>query len=214
MTKTPPLPPSPPPAQAAMTKTPPLPTSPPPAQAGLAPAAPASATPATTAPATPATTAPASDPLRARIDALVTEGHLDEAEALIRPELEQHSERAELHLELGDIFYRRYWRNDTISEWDRALALDPQLWRDPRIATRLCTLLGARWKGGAQLIERRVGHDALPALATCAATTKDVARLQAAAQLAERLGGKDAIDPQLVARRTLELSAKSDAARE
>ena len=147
--------------------------------------------------------------MRARVEALVAEGKLDEAQAALRAELELHAERAELHMELADVHYHRYWRNDTITEWDRALTLDPALANDPRITTRLCAILGARWKGaGAQLIERRLGRAAVPAIVACAEKATDLARLQAAAELAERLGGKDAIDAQLVARRTLELSAK------
>jgi hypothetical protein len=43
----------------------------------------------------------------------------------------------------------------------------------------------------------------------CVATATDLERLTAAAQLAAQLGGPSAIDPQLVARRTQELSPKA-----
>ena len=143
------------------------------------------------------------------MEALLSQGRLDEAETALRAQL-AIADRAELHLELAEIFFRRIWRRDALAEWDRALALDPALARDPRIATSLCAILGPHWNGaGAQLIERRLGRGALPGIVACISSVKDLPRLQAAAQLAERLGGKAAVDAQLLARRTIELTPKN-----
>jgi hypothetical protein len=145
---------------------------------------------------------------------LLQQGELEKAEARVRAQLES-DERAEWHLQLAEIFYRRLWRRDTVAQWDRALALDPSLAQDARITSRLCAMLGTRWNGaGARLIERRLGRAALAPIVACTTSTNDLARLQAAAQLAERLGGKDALDAQLVARRTLELTARPYRARD
>jgi hypothetical protein len=160
-----------------------------------------------TAPAV-ATPAPAGE--AARVTAMLAAGKLDEAEQELRAQLDLHAESAELHLLLGDVFFRRLWRRDAIVEWDRALTLAPTLRRDPRLTARLCSTLGGRWRGaGAELIAKHFGPDAVPALRGCIASATDLERLQAAAQLAERLGGKSAIDPQLIARRTEELTPKA-----
>ncbi|HEX4460738.1 MAG TPA: protein kinase, partial [Polyangia bacterium] len=171
-----------------------------PAAKNAAIAAPAAAPPA-------ATNEPAPAGESARVTALLSAGKLDVAEQELRAQLDLHAESAELHFLLGEVFFRKFWRRDAIVEWDRALALDPSLRRDPRLTTRLCTTLGARWRGaGAELITKRFAADAVPLLRGCVATATDRERLTAAAQLAEQLGGPSAIDPQLVARRTQELS--------
>jgi serine/threonine protein kinase len=163
-------------------------------------------------PTTPVVAEPTPAGEAARVNALIAAGNLDAAEQELRAQLDLHAEAAELHLLLGEVFFRRFWRRDAIVEWDRALTLQPSLRRDPRLTGRLCATLGARWRGaGAELIEKRFGPDAVAALRGCVASATDLERLQAAAQLAEKLGGKSAIDPQLLAKRTQELTPKAAA---
>jgi eukaryotic-like serine/threonine-protein kinase len=215
----PPALPSPPPAApASIAPVPPTPT-PRPSIAPPAPSPPAptprpsiASAPSLSVEPAPRTSPPSTAP--AGVETLLQQGELEKAEARVRAQLES-DERAEWHLQLAEIFYRRLWRRDTVAQWDRALALDPSLAQDARITSRLCAMLGTRWNGaGARLIERRLGRAALAPVVACATSTNDLARLQAAAQLAERLGGKDALDAQLVARRTLELTARPYHARD
>jgi eukaryotic-like serine/threonine-protein kinase len=193
--------PAPPVAKAAPVVTPPTVAAAPPAHAAPAKAAPV---------VPPAQAEPAPPGEAARVTAMLTAGQLDAAEKELREQLDLHAESAELHLLMGELFFRRLWRRDAITEWDRALTLQPTLRRDPRLTTRLCGTLGGKWKGaGAELIVKHLAADAVPTLRGCIATATDLERLQAAAQLAERLGGKGAVDPQLLARRTQELTAKA-----
>lgn len=142
---------------------------------------------------------------RARIAALLDAGKLADAERLLRAEAILQPRAGWVHLDLGEIYFRRIWRRDAEREWDRALALDPTLRRDARLGEHLCAALGPAWNGAAQrLVVRRLGADAVAPLTACIRTTSDLGRLRAAARLVERVGGK--VDRALVSARSAALS--------
>ena len=149
------------------------------------PAAGAPAAPAPAAAASAATAAPQT--LRERIAALIDGDKLADAERLLLAQAILEPKAGWVHLDLGELYYRRIWRKDAEREWTTALALDPSLRSDPRLSDHLCATLGAVWQGAGQRLVRHLGAAAAPALAECAKNTSDPARAKVAARLVDRV---------------------------
>jgi serine/threonine-protein kinase len=145
---------------------------------------------------------------REQVALLLDADKLPDAERLLRAQaiLEPHA--GWVHLDLGEIYFRRLWRRDAEKEWELALTRDPSLRRDVRLGERLCTALSPAWKGtGQRLVLRHLGNDAVPPLTECVRHADALERLQAAVRLLERLG-RGKVDRELVAARTAELTRK------
>jgi serine/threonine-protein kinase len=144
-----------------------------------------------------------------RVTALLDADRLGDAERLLLAEQILEPRAGWVHLQLGEIYFRRLWRRDAEKEWDTALRLDPSLRSDARLGQRLCTALGPSWNGaGQRLIVRHVGADAVAPLTACIRGATDLGRLQTAARLIERVAGRGKLDRDLVAARTAELSRR------
>jgi eukaryotic-like serine/threonine-protein kinase len=169
--------------------------------AGAAPASTVAATPAPAAP------APAVESTRDRVAALLLADKLADAERILRAEAILEPRAGWVHLQLGEIYFRRIWRRDAEREWDTALTLDPALRHDATLGEHLCSTLGPAWNGGGQrIIVRHLGAAAIAPLTECIRTTEDLGRVQTAARLIERVGGRDKLDRSLVTQRTAELT--------
>jgi serine/threonine-protein kinase len=224
--------------QPALTPTQPAPTQPTPAQptpTQPTPAQPAPTQPAPTQPARASATAPdlasatvadaavrppepptapAPVPLavapstRQQVAQLIEGDKLAEAERILRAQAILEPRAGWVHLDLGEIYFRRLWRRDAEKEWELGLTLDPELKHDARLGEHLCVALGPSWKGTAQrLVLRHVGADAIAPLTECLRHADSLERLQAAARLIARVG-RGKLDRELVAARTAELKGK------
>ncbi|HXU70061.1 MAG TPA: serine/threonine-protein kinase [Polyangia bacterium] len=180
----------------AVAAAPPRAESPPPvAPSGEAPAppktetapAPAAAPPAPTpAAAPPPAPTPVETP-RAHAAALLAGDKLADAERFLRAEAILDPKAGWVHLDLGELYFRRLWRKDAEQHWDSALTLDPSLRSDPTLASHLCTLLGPAWGGtGARLVTKHLGAAAVAPLGECA-RSPDKERAAAATRLLERV---------------------------
>jgi eukaryotic-like serine/threonine-protein kinase len=170
-------------------------------------AAPASA--AGAAATQPAAAAAAADTPQAHVATLLEADRLSEAERFLRAQTILEPKAGWVHLQLGEIYFRRMWRRDADKEWNLALTLDRGLRHDEALQSHLCTTLGPTWAGtGERLVVHHLGRSAVPALTACIRETSDLARVQTAARLIERVAGPKRVDRALVAARTAELSTK------
>jgi eukaryotic-like serine/threonine-protein kinase len=143
---------------------------------------PAEATP----PSAPAPPAPPPS-TRERVDALLAADQLADADRLLRAQAILEPRAGWVHLDLGEVYFRRIWRRDAEHEWDTALTLDPQLRSDARLGEHVCTMLGPQWDGaGQRLVVRHLGSAAAAPLAECARTS-DPARAAVATRLLDRI---------------------------
>jgi hypothetical protein len=108
---------------------------------------------------------------RAEIWRLLERWELDAAQARIGPLVVEHPQEPWPHLARAELFFRRYWRRDSVREWLLALERDPALAKDAHLGARLCRMLDAQWEaaGVGQLIAR-LGKEAAPLLRSCVAT--------------------------------------------
>ena len=136
----------------------------------------------------PPVAAPAPPPsTRDRIDALLAADQLADADRLLRAQAILEPRAGWVHLDLGEVYFRRIWRRDAEHEWDTALALDPQLRSDARLGEHVCTMLGPQWDGaGQRLVVRHLGSAAAAPLAECARSS-DPARAAVATRLLDRI---------------------------
>jgi hypothetical protein len=188
------------------------------AVAAAAPPAPSTSAAAATTPAaaatTPATaaTTPAAgdgDATAKKVAALIDGDKLADAERILMAQAILEPKAGWVHLQMGEIYFRRLWRKDAEREWDQALQLDRALRSDARLGQRLCTALGPTWNGaGQRLILRHLGAQAVAPLTACIREANDLGRLQTAARLIERVAGPGKVDRNLVATRTAELSGR------
>jgi serine/threonine-protein kinase len=121
---------------------------------------------------------------RGEIWSLLDSGRLEEGEARIKPLVAKDPDAAWPHLALGVLYYRKYWRRDSVKQWQRALAQDPKIRRDPQFGAYLCFMLDDTWKAaGVTDLLGQLGSDAAPLLDRCVASAKN-ARLRALASRA------------------------------
>ncbi|MGZ3408462.1 MAG: protein kinase domain-containing protein [Polyangia bacterium] len=124
---------------------------------------------------------------RERIDALLAADQLADADRLLRAQAILEPRAGWVHLDLGEVYFRRIWRRDAEHEWDTALTLDPSLRSDPRLASHLCTTLGPQWDGtGQRLVIHHLGAPAVAPLTECARSS-DPARAAAANRMLDRV---------------------------
>jgi len=115
---------------------------------------------------------------------LLDRRRLDAAAVRISRLIAQDPQAAWPHLARGDLYYQRFWRRDTVEEWELAVTRDPQLRHDPRFAGRVCTTLDAKWEAaGIMRLVTALGDDAVPLLRRCLASAKKP-RLRAGASRA------------------------------
>ena len=175
------------PVPAIATRPPPPPPSPVPVAADLAVVAkaePPVAAPPVAAPPPPATPV---ESTRDRVAALLAADQLAEADRLLRAQAILEPTAGWVHLDLGEIYFRRLWRKDAEHEWDLALTLDPSLRSDAQLGDHLCTTLAPSWSGaGQRLVVKHLGAAAIAPLGDCARSS-DPARAQAAAHLLDRV---------------------------
>jgi serine/threonine protein kinase len=151
---------------------------------------------------------PAGEPqsVQERVEALIEDDKLADAEKQLRAEEILHPKAAWTHLLLGEIYFRRLWRKDAEKEWTNAIQLEPSLKKDPRIGKRLCATLGKGWKGaGERFIISKIGSDSVAPLTECIRTTDDPERVRTAAHVIERAAGRSKLDRALVEKRLAEL---------
>jgi len=147
-------------------------------------ATPPVAAPPVVAPPPPATPV---ESTRDRVAALLAADQLAEADRLLRAQAILEPSAGWVHLDLGEIYFRRLWRKDAEHEWDVALTLDPSLRSDAQLADHLCTTLAPSWSGaGQRLVVKHLGAAAVGALTECA-HSPDAARAQIAAHLLDRV---------------------------
>src|SRR5262249_1674197 len=129
------------------------------------------------------------------------------AERLLRAETILSPRAGWVHLQLGEIYFRRLWRRDAEKEWESAVALDPTLRRDQRLHAHLCAILAPSWKGaGERFIVSHLGADAAQAMLECIRSADDAERLRAAVRVLERTGQRSRIDRALVSARLGQLT--------
>jgi eukaryotic-like serine/threonine-protein kinase len=145
----------------------------------------------------PQTTAP--ETTAQKIEALLESEQLADAERYLLAQQILEPRAAWVHLDLGELYYRRLWRRDALREWELAVQMEPSLRKDARLQRRLCAILAPGWKGaGEHFVVVRVGRDALDAMQECIRVTDDADRLRAAARVLERVGLRGKIDRALV----------------
>jgi hypothetical protein len=115
---------------------------------------------------------------------LIAAGDPRDAELLLRAQ--PHSAAA--HLELARLYHARLWRKDALGEWEAALRLEPSLRKDPQLGAALCTTLGPKWHGGgARLLVRYFGADAIAPMTLCMRSAPSPEERRAAARVIERV---------------------------
>ncbi|MES1207290.1 MAG: serine/threonine-protein kinase [Pseudomonadota bacterium] len=163
------------------TAAPPVETTPEPAP----PAVSARAAPmaATTIPA-----APADDGDRRDIWSLLDTGRLDEGATRIKALVAKDPEAAWPRLALGVLYYRRYWRRDSIRQWQLAVTSDPEIRHDPQFSAYLCFMLDDTWTaaGVTDLLEQ-LGTAAVPLLDHCVQSAKTPRLRSSAARALRRM---------------------------
>ena len=163
----------------------PSPAAAPPSPAAAAPSP--AATPPSPAAAPPPVAPPVAESMRDRVRVLLGDDRLADADRLLRAQAILEPRAGWVHLDLGEIYFRRLWRQDAEREWDTALTLEPSLRTDARLADHLCATLAPKWDGaGQRLALKHLGNAAVAPLTTCARST-DRARAQAATRLLDRL---------------------------
>jgi hypothetical protein len=145
----------------------------------------------------------------ARVAELLDQEKLAEAEKLLLAEQILQPRAAWVHLDLGEIYFRRIWRRDAEREWLKALELEPALRKDDTLRSHLCAILGKGWKGaGERLIVNKIRVDAVEPMNECIRAADDLDRVRAAVRVIERVAGRSKVDRALVAARYKELGSR------
>jgi Protein tyrosine and serine/threonine kinase len=110
---------------------------------------------------------------RGEIWALLDSGRLNESATRIKSLVAADSEAAWPQFALGVLYYRKYWRSDSVKQWRLALAQDPEIRHDPQFGAYLCFMLDDAWKAaGATDLLNQLGAKAVPLLDQCVASAK------------------------------------------
>jgi hypothetical protein len=157
---------------------------------------PVAAPPVKAAPAAPSLPAPpaASSPDEHKeIWALLESNRLDEAARRLKPMVVRDPDAAWPRFALGVFYYRKYWRQDAVRQWQQAVAQDPEIRRDPQFGAYLCFMLDDAWAaaGMTELLDR-LGTKALPLLSQCAESAKTPRLRALAVRASSRLRSADA----------------------
>jgi len=125
--------------------------------------------------------------MRDRVAALMAADQLAEADRLLRAEAILEPKAGWVHLDLGEIYFRKLWRKDAEKEWDVALTLDPSLKDDAQLEDHVCSMLSSAWGGtGQRLVVKHLGSAAVASLTECAQSS-DKERAVAAQHLLDRI---------------------------
>ncbi len=121
---------------------------------------------------------------RSEIWSLLESGRLDEGATRLKPLVARAPDAAWPRFALGVLYYRKYWRGDSVRQWKLALAQDPELRLDPQFGAYLCFMLDDAWQeaGMAELLDR-LGAGAEPLLDRCVESAKSP-RMRASASRA------------------------------
>jgi hypothetical protein len=110
---------------------------------------------------------------RGEIWSLLDSGRLNESATRIKALVAADPEAAWPQFALGVLYYRRYWRSDSVKQWRLALAKDPEIRHDPQFAAYLCFMLDDAWKAaGMTDLLNQLGPKAVPFLDQCVASAK------------------------------------------
>jgi hypothetical protein len=131
-------------------------------------------------------------PERSEIWSLLESGRLDEGATRIKPLLSKDPQAAWPRFALGVLYYRRYWRADSVKQWRLALAQDPEIRHDPQFGAYLCFMLDDAWKAaGVAALLNQLGAQAVPLLDHCAASAKTPRLRSLASRALGRLPGAE-----------------------
>ncbi|HXJ19222.1 MAG TPA: serine/threonine-protein kinase [Polyangia bacterium] len=104
---------------------------------------------------------------------LLDSGRLNEGATRIKALVAADPKAAWPEFALGVLYYRKYWRKDSITHWKLALERDPEIRRDPQFGAYLCFMLDDTWKAaGMTDVLNQLGAEAAPLLEQCAASAK------------------------------------------
>ena len=115
-----------------------------------------------------------SDAERSAIWSLLDSGRLDEGATRIKALVASNPDAAWPRLALGVLDYRKYWRRDSVRQWQLALAQDSEIRHDPQFGAYLCFMLDDAWKaaGATELLDQ-LGARAVPLLDQCVTSAKN-----------------------------------------
>jgi|SRR5579871_573408 len=129
-----------------------------------------------------------SDGERREIWSLLDSGRLDEGATRIKQLLSKDPSAAWPRFALGVLYYRRYWRHDSVKQWQLALAQDSEIRSDPQFAAYLCFMLDDAWKtAGVTDLLNQLGAEAVPLLEQCVASAKDPRLRSSASRALDRI---------------------------
>jgi hypothetical protein len=104
---------------------------------------------------------------------LLDSGRLNEGATRIKALVARDPDAAWPEFALGVLYYRKYWRRDSINHWKLALARDPEIRLDPQFGAYLCYMLDDTWKAaGTTELLNQLGAGAVPLLEQCVASAK------------------------------------------
>ncbi|HEY4186336.1 MAG TPA: protein kinase [Polyangia bacterium] len=121
------------------------------------------------APAAPAVPlVPITDGERAEVLQLIAARDTAHANEKITALMQRDPRVAWPHVALAELHFRNLWRRDVVRQWQIALALDPTLKEDPRLARHLCLAQDPKWEAaGIGQLRAELGAQATALLATC-----------------------------------------------
>ena len=135
---------------------------------------------------------PVSEAERNEIWSLLDSGRLDEGAIRIRRLIAKDPAAAWPQFALGVLHYRRYWRTESVKQWQLALARDRQIRNDPQFGAYLCFMLDDAWQAaGVDGLLGRLGPEAVPLLDQCVASAKTPRLRASAARALDRVRHSD-----------------------
>ena len=119
---------------------------------------------------------------------LLESNRLDEGAKRLKALVARDPDAAWPRFALGVLYYRKYWRQDALRQWQLAVAQDPEIQRDPQFGAYLCFMLDDAWSaaGMTDLLDR-LGAKALPLLGRCVASAKNPRLRSLAVRASNRL---------------------------
>jgi hypothetical protein len=138
--------------------------------------------------AAPVTAPPAVPDEHSQIWSLLDGGRLDEGGTRIKALVARDPDAAWPRFALGVLYYRRYWRRDSVRQWQQALEQDRQIRHDPQFGAYLCFMLDDTWQAaGVKDLLDQLGTEAVPLLENCVASAKTAQLRSSASRALDRL---------------------------
>jgi hypothetical protein len=123
-----------------------------------------------------------------QIWSLLDSGRLDEGGTRIKALVARDPDAAWPRFALGVLYYRRYWRRDSVRQWQQALEQDRQIRHDPQFGAYLCFMLDDTWQAaGVKDLLDQLGTEAVPLLENCVASAKSAQLRSSASRALDRL---------------------------